>query len=132
MGGHMAGVLQRYGGTQGKRPRRRLAIVTHGPGDARRPDPPLIAVQQRPVILSTASSSPATLDGAEPSVRTDSFWALTVGSVGVVYGDIGTSPLYAFREAMLEAVKGGNGVTEAGVLGVLSLIFWSLIIVVTL
>ena len=132
MGGHMASVLQRYGGTLGKRPRRWLAIVTHGPGDARRPDPPLIAVQQRPVILSTASSSPATLDGADPSVRTDSFWALTVGSVGVVYGDIGTSPLYAFREAMLEAVKGGNGVTEAGVLGVLSLIFWSLIIVVTL
>ena len=33
-----------------------------------------------------------------------SFWALTIGSVGVVYGDIGTSPLYAFREAVIAAV----------------------------
>ena len=32
------------------------------------------------------------------------FWALTIGSVGVVYGDIGTSPLYAFREAMHAAI----------------------------
>ena len=32
-----------------------------------------------------------------------SFWALTLGSVGVVYGDIGTSPLYAFREAVMAA-----------------------------
>ena len=32
-----------------------------------------------------------------------SFWALTLGSVGVVYGDIGTSPLYAFREAVIAA-----------------------------
>ena len=31
------------------------------------------------------------------------FWALTLGSVGVVYGDIGTSPLYAFREAIVAA-----------------------------
>ena len=33
-----------------------------------------------------------------------SFWALTIGSVGVVYGDIGTSPLYALREAVIAAV----------------------------
>jgi KUP system potassium uptake protein len=59
------------------------------------------------------------------------FWALTVGSIGVVYGDIGTSPLYAFREAIVAATKGGE-VTNTAVLGVLSLIFWALIIVVTL
>jgi len=58
-----------------------------------------------------------------------SFWALTVGSVGVVYGDIGTSPLYAFREAV-KAAAGGGPVTGEIVLGVLSLIVWSLIIVV--
>ena len=58
--------------------------------------------------------------------------ALTVGAIGVVYGDIGTSPLYAFREAMHAAVQGDGVVTLAGVLGVLSLILWSLIIVVTL
>jgi KUP system potassium uptake protein len=59
------------------------------------------------------------------------FWALTVGSVGVVYGDIGTSPLYAFREAITAATAGGT-VTRAAVLGVLSLIFWALIVTVTL
>jgi KUP system potassium uptake protein len=60
------------------------------------------------------------------------FWALTFGSIGVVYGDIGTSPLYALREAVLAATGPEGQVTEAAVLGVLSLIFWSLIVVVTL
>jgi len=59
------------------------------------------------------------------------FWALTLGSIGVVYGDIGTSPLYAFREAIVAATSGGE-ITYAAVLGVLSLIFWALIVVVTL
>jgi KUP system potassium uptake protein len=59
------------------------------------------------------------------------FVALTVGSVGVVYGDIGTSPLYAFREALV-AATGAGPVSSDTVLGVLSLIFWSLILVVTL
>ena len=57
--------------------------------------------------------------------------ALTIGSIGVVYGDIGTSPLYAFREAIVAASAGG-AVTREAVLGVLSLIFWALIIIVTL
>ena len=60
-----------------------------------------------------------------------SFVALAVGSVGVVYGDIGTSPLYAFREAVL-AASGEHGVTTDIVLGVLSLIVWALIVTVTL
>src|SRR3954465_10151366 len=59
------------------------------------------------------------------------FWALTIGSIGVVYGDIGTSPIYAFREAIV-AASGGGEVTRTAVLGVLSLILWALIVVVTL
>jgi len=59
------------------------------------------------------------------------FWALTLGSIGVVYGDIGTSPLYAVRESVLAA----RGVSEAAsaevILGILSLIIWALILVVT-
>ncbi len=55
-------------------------------------------------------------------------WALALGSIGVVYGDIGTSPLYAFREA----VNASGPLTRDTVLGVLSLILWALIIVVTL
>jgi len=66
-----------------------------------------------------------------PSQATPTFWALSLGSVGVVYGDIGTSPLYAFREAVMAAV-GSGPVTRDIVLGVLSLILWSLIIVVTI
>ncbi|MGB7258016.1 MAG: potassium transporter Kup [Pseudolabrys sp.] len=57
--------------------------------------------------------------------------ALALGSVGVVYGDIGTSPLYAFREAAMAASNDG-AVTREIVLGVLSLILWALIITVTL
>jgi KUP system potassium uptake protein len=58
-------------------------------------------------------------------------WTLALGSVGVVYGDIGTSPLYAFREAVMAAEPDGI-VTRETVLGVLSMILWALIIVVTI
>ena len=58
------------------------------------------------------------------------FWALALGSVGVVFGDIGTSPLYAFKEAITAASHHGT-VAEA-TLGVLSLIFWSMTLVVTI
>jgi KUP system potassium uptake protein len=58
------------------------------------------------------------------------FWALTLGSIGVVFGDIGTSPLYAFREAVAGAAQ-GQPPTRIIVLGVLSLILWALFIVVT-
>ena len=61
---------------------------------------------------------------------TSGFWALTLGSIGVVFGDIGTSPLYAFREAVAGAAQ-GQPVTRVIVLGVLSLILWALFIVVT-
>ncbi|MCK1642009.1 potassium transporter Kup [Bradyrhizobium sp. 157] len=61
---------------------------------------------------------------------TSGFWALTLGSIGVVFGDIGTSPLYAFREAATHAAE-GQPVSRIIVLGVLSLILWSLLIVVT-
>ena len=64
-------------------------------------------------------------------VAPPSFVALAVGSVGVVYRDIGTSPLYAFREAVL-AASSDRGVTSDIVLGVLSLIVWALIVTVTL
>jgi KUP system potassium uptake protein len=55
---------------------------------------------------------------------------LTLGALGVVYGDIGTSPLYALRESFGEAHD--IAATEANVLGLLSLITWSLIMVITI
>jgi KUP system potassium uptake protein len=74
-----------------------------------------------------------TAASAEPQATADSkrFWALALGSVGVVYGDIGTSPLYAFREAVNAAV-GEGPLTADIVFGVLSMIVWSLVVVVTL
>ncbi|MDO8352031.1 MAG: KUP/HAK/KT family potassium transporter, partial [Aestuariivirga sp.] len=60
-----------------------------------------------------------------------SFWILALGSIGVVYGDIGTSPLYAIREAVLAATGKSGPITEPIVFGVLSLIIWALILVVT-
>ena len=61
-------------------------------------------------------------EGITHSPPTSGFWTLTIGSVGVVYGDIGTSPLYAFREAAKAAAADGPA-GEAEVFGVLSLIF---------
>jgi KUP system potassium uptake protein len=68
---------------------------------------------------------------AEARHASASFWALTLGSVGVVYGDIGTSPLYAFREAVVAASESGT-ITREVVLGVNSMILWALIVVVTI
>ncbi|MCX7276844.1 MAG: potassium transporter Kup [Burkholderiales bacterium] len=58
-----------------------------------------------------------------------SLTALTLGALGVVYGDIGTSPLYAFKEVF---AHGHVQVNEFNVLGVLSLFFWALMVVVSL
>ena len=72
-------------------------------------------------------------NGSYPTRTRAGLWGLAVGSIGVVYGDIGTSPLYAMRVA-LEAASGPDhgGITRATVIGVLSLILWALIVVVTL
>jgi len=55
--------------------------------------------------------------------------ALTVGAIGIVFGDIGTSPLYALKESFNP--QHGIPLTEASVLGILSLMFWSLMTLVT-
>lgn len=66
--------------------------------------------------------------GAAP--RRGYVYTLAFAALGVVYGDIGTSPLYAIRESFYGTH--GIPVTPGNVLGVLSLVFWSLIIVVTI
>ena len=53
-----------------------------------------------------------------------------LGSIGVVYGDIGTSPLYALRESLAHASQ--DGLVDSEVIGVVSLIFWTLILLVTI
>ena len=66
------------------------------------------------------------MDQHSPRGRTA---ALTLGAIGVVFGDIGTSPLYAFREALAQSAAGGIDATE--IVGVLSLALWALILIVT-
>src|SRR5438046_1610477 len=83
-------------------------------------------------IATSAAETPAS-SGHGHAHSTAGFKALMLGSIGVVYGDIGTSPLYALREAVTAAGGGADGgVTAPAVLGVLSLILWALIVVVTL
>ena len=77
---------------------------------------------------SAASAEAAAARGGKDAPQ--SLFALALGSVGVVYGDIGTSPLYAFREAAI-AASDNHPVTRGIVLGVLSLILWALIVTVT-
>ena len=69
-------------------------------------------------------------EGEPPAAqhKKQGFAALVVGAVGVVYGDIGTSPIYAFREALHPIANGGAGRPE--VLGLLSLLIWTLILIV--
>src|SRR4051794_19262860 len=71
----------------------------------------------------------AALAGAHPVARLRG--AVAVGALGVVFGDIGTSPLYALKEAA-KAAGGGSAPTPEAVLGALSLILWSLVVVVSL
>src|SRR5262249_7503359 len=59
------------------------------------------------------------------------FLGLTLGWIGGVYGDIGTRPLYALGEAGLAATDSGHATTEPVIHGILSLIIWALILVVT-
>lgn len=82
--------------------------------------------------MPQASSGPEAefLQSEEVSSDTHNIKALMLGALGVVYGDIGTSPIYAFREALV-AASGGEAASREAVLGVLSLIVWALAIIVT-
>ncbi|MEO6192251.1 MAG: potassium transporter Kup [Thermoanaerobaculia bacterium] len=67
---------------------------------------------------------------SSPETGKNSLFALSLGALGVVYGDIGTSPLYALRECF----HGEHGIapSHGNVLGVLSLVFWALIITISI
>ncbi|MGE0827796.1 MAG: potassium transporter Kup [Hyphomonadaceae bacterium] len=67
--------------------------------------------------------------GSSQAARHGGFWALLIGSIGVVFGDIGTSPIYAFKESIRHVAE--DGVARGEVIGIISLIFWALTILVT-
>ena len=88
-------------------------------------------MQQAARTASVAAN--VAVNGTEDTARTQRrFWALTLGSIGVVYGDIGTSPLYAVRESVLAAVGPNTAAGEEIILGILSLIVWALILIVSI
>lgn len=86
----------------------------HGAG---RQPPAVHAKQAEPGMTTTSKHPPKRL------------FALALGSIGVVYGDIGTSPLYAFREALRPVA--GDGVSPEEIVGIISLMIWTLTIIVT-
>jgi KUP system potassium uptake protein len=77
------------------------------------------------------AASGGNVEAAHGPVKQAGLMVLSLGSLGVVYGDIGTSPLYAFREAIVAAGGSSYMVRTEAVLGVLSLILWALILIVT-
>lgn len=80
-------------------------------------------------IADYLKSEPAEDDIHTDQTRKHGVAALTLGAIGVVYGDIGTSPIYAFREALKATGAAVPGAAE--VLGILSLLIWTLILIVT-
>ena len=93
---------------------------------------------EKPVAASDTPASDATVAPRHPHpaaagegghVKAGK-WGLIIGAIGVVFGDIGTSPLYAMREALHHSRSGGTA--DLAILGVVSLVFWALILVVTL
>jgi KUP system potassium uptake protein len=83
-----------------------------------------------PTAANALSDAPDAQAGGASGHSHGGFWTLAIGAIGVVFGDIGTSPLYAMREALHHSRSGGA--SELAVLGVVSLVIWALILVVTL
>ena len=91
-------------------------------------------------VAATKDAASAAAPSASPAHKQDpntghgpgstNIWTLTIGSIGVVYGDIGTSPLYALRESL--AHTHGVGTPDANILGVVSLLIWALFLIVTI
>ena len=78
-----------------------------------------------PAKADTTPPSPANTGHLAPQ----NLWKLVLGCIGVVYGDIGTSPLYALRESL--AAVGHDGLDREEVVGIVSLLIWTLVLIVT-
>jgi KUP system potassium uptake protein len=89
-------------------------------------DPSPAGGADAPESFHTPESETVIAHGGDGS---SGLWKLALGSVGVVFGDIGTSPLYAMREALAHSRSGGAA--ELAVVGVVSLVLWALTLIVT-
>jgi KUP system potassium uptake protein len=81
-------------------------------------------------MADPAVSASEALEESHHSQQGEGFWALSLGSMGVVFGDIGTSPLYAMREALHHTRSTVD--PSVAVLGVVSLVIWALVLIVTI
>ena len=90
---------------------------------------PAAANSTNPQDKSVAPAHPHPAAAGEGGHVKAGKWGLIIGAIGVVFGDIGTSPLYAMREALAHSRSGGTA--ELAVLGTVSLVFWALVLVVT-
>ena len=100
-------------------------------GDTPRPDAPPPGGASGPAAPQATSDTTAPQDGhGDHGLAAKGKLGLVIGAIGVVFGDIGTSPLYAMREALSHSRSGGEA--ELAVLGTVSLVFWALILVVTI
>jgi KUP system potassium uptake protein len=84
------------------------------------------------MTIATAPTGAPPQAAAHPPPSRRGFLALALGSAGVVYGDIGTSPLYAFKESISHVARVGGRLPQADVIGVISLMLWTLMVIVTL
>ncbi|MDQ3319786.1 MAG: KUP/HAK/KT family potassium transporter, partial [Actinomycetota bacterium] len=100
-------------------------------------DPPPPAASSRGSSAPIAGGPSASADGSPPPEHPDSASsktakttraALTLGALGVVFGDIGTSPLYALNAVFTEGVRPD----QASVYGVISLVFWAITVIVSI
>ena len=112
-----------------------MDLQAQGVSAAERPrDPPAAPDLQRAGDAPSPGMPTTTGDGElgayAHTTKGHGYWALAIGSLGVVFGDIGTSPLYAFQVAMTQAAR--DPVTDRAILGVVSLALWALLLVVTI
>ncbi len=99
------------------------------PGLVGAPQAPQEHVAGGAVCAPTAPHGEGETSHLPRSERGHGYWALAIGSLGVVFGDIGTSPLYAFQAAMGQAARDPLG--DRAAIGVVSLAIWALLLVVT-
>jgi KUP system potassium uptake protein len=97
------------------------------PGDDTRNE-----ARQEPSLSALSKGINNVPSGATAVGHTTSLIALTASAIGVVFGDIGTSPLYTLKESFHHLRQDHGALDRADVLGVLSMVFWSLTLVVTI
>src|SRR3954466_13284561 len=86
---------------------------------------------EKPVSDARPSSPPSVAaPGGDHHRRDGDTWKLALGAIGVVYGDIGTSPIYAIKECF--TTPHGVPATPDNIFGILSLVVWSITVVVSL